>query len=237
MLLLLGDRSSLRVSEVSRELGVSCSTAHRLLAMLHAYGFVEQDGPTRAYQVGPALADLALSAAHRTDRLVEALHPSLLELSRLVNETAHIIVLEGSSCLFVDSVESTQGLRTTGRVGTRYPAYVVSGGKALLAELDGAQLLELFPERDLPALNERSITDRDQLLEELEAIHRQGYATNYRESEMGIAAVAVVQHTASGATPAALAVSAPETRMSEERVADFVSVLKSVTERARQRLP
>lgn len=236
VILMLRTHPSIRASEVGSRLGVSRSTAHRLLATLTAHGLIEQDSQNRTYHVGPALLEIALSAAAQTD-VVRTLHPFLRELSQEVGETAHTVVLEGASCLFADSVESGRALRTTARIGTRYPAYVVSGGKALLAELHRDRLLALFPAPELPALNPRSLTSRDALLAELDQIRERGYATNFGESELGIAAVAVAQRTMSGSVPAALAISAPETRLPRDRVPALVEALMATAERARARLP
>lgn len=236
ILLMFREHASLRPAQISAQLGVSRSTTHRLLAMLLSSGMIERGGETRAYHPGPALAELAVSASRQLD-IVKTLNPLLRELSQSSGETAHVITLEGASCRFVDSVESTQALRTTSRIGTRYPAYVVSGGKALLAQLDGAALLELFPRPDLPALNERSLTSRAKLLTELEQIRVQGYATNFGESELGIAAVAVAVPKHGGGMPLALAVSAPETRLPAERVPELVAKLRAAAERVRMRLP
>jgi IclR family acetate operon transcriptional repressor len=48
LLVMLRDRPLLRVSDAASELGVARSTAHRLLAMLHAYDLVERDPETRS---------------------------------------------------------------------------------------------------------------------------------------------------------------------------------------------
>ncbi|WP_075509353.1 helix-turn-helix domain-containing protein [Mycobacterium ostraviense] len=45
LLLLLGERPEIRLSEATRYLGVASSTAHRLLAMLTYRGFVRRDAP------------------------------------------------------------------------------------------------------------------------------------------------------------------------------------------------
>ncbi|HWI71925.1 MAG TPA: IclR family transcriptional regulator [Baekduia sp.] len=236
VLRMLRDRPSVRVSEAAEELSVARSTAHRLLAMLNAYDIVTQDPDSRAYRPGPLLIELGL-AALRHDDVLAVLHPFLEELSDTVNETAHVIVLEGSNCRFVDSVESKQALRSTARIGVVYPAYLTSGGKALLSELDAKELRHLFPRRRLPQLTERSPATRDELFEELERIREAGYATNFGESEVGIHAVAMIQRTSTGRPAAAMAVSAPEQRFPEDRVPDLVDVLKDVTARASRQLP
>jgi DNA-binding IclR family transcriptional regulator len=236
VLVMLRDRPSIRVSDAASELGVARSTAHRLLAMLHAYDLVEQDHETRSYRAGPVLAELGL-ASLRQDDVLTVLHPFLKELSETVDETAHLIVLDGTNGRFVDSVECRHGLRTTARVGVVYPAYLTSGGKALLAELDDAELRRLYPRRNLPRLTDRAPTTRAELFEELELIRSRGYATNFGSSEVGIHAVGMVQRTSRGAVPAAMAVSAPEQRLPESRVPELVEALRDVTERAKARLP
>lgn len=236
LLRLFRERPSIRVSEAAAELSVARSTAHRLLAMLYAYDIVTQDPESRAYRPGPLLAELGL-ATLRHDDMLTVLHPFLEELSNTVNETAHVIVLEGSNCRFVDSVESRHALRTTARIGVVYPAYLTSGGKALLAELDNDELRRLYPQRRLPQLTERSPASRQQLFQELERIRADGYATNFGESEVGIHAVAMVARTSTGRAATAMAVSAPEQRLPETRVPELVEVLTDITSRASPRLP
>src|ERR1700748_3491272 len=74
ILLLLGERSELRLTEVAVYLGVATSTAHRLLAMLQYRGFMRQDPRTRIYLPGTALTGVALSILQRFD-VREVLHP------------------------------------------------------------------------------------------------------------------------------------------------------------------
>jgi DNA-binding IclR family transcriptional regulator len=67
LLLLLGERPQIRLSEATRYLGVASSTAHRLLAMLTYRGFVRQDPVSKAYLPGPALTGVAFAIFSRID--------------------------------------------------------------------------------------------------------------------------------------------------------------------------
>lgn len=235
LLVMLRDRDAIRVSEAAAELGVARSTAHRLLTMLNAYEVVEQDPASRAYRSGPLLAELGI-AAMRQDDVLAALHPLLEQLSEEVDETVQLMVLEGVNCRFVDSVECRSPVRVTGRIGVVFPAHTTSGGKVLLAQLDLAELKELYPKSKLSARTERSITNRKVLFEELERIREQGYAVSREESTIGIVAVAVAQHTRSGRAPASIAVSAPAQRLPVEREPTIVAALREVAERGARRL-
>jgi DNA-binding IclR family transcriptional regulator len=232
LLVILRDREEIRVSEAAAELGVARSTAHRLLAMLHSYRLVEQ-GQNRAYRVGPVLAEIGLAALRQVDVRAH-IRPFLEQLVNELGETAHLIVREGPNCRFAESVEGTHALRTSARVGISYPIQATSGGKALLAEMTDEEILELFPDEQLPAGH---LHTRTELFKEIEEVRRMGYARNQGESETGIAAVGLVQRTSSGRIVGALAVSAPETRMTEERHKEVLAVLRRVSAEAQRRLP
>src|SRR5512146_164705 len=55
-------RPLLGVSELSREIGLSRSTAHRYVATLARLGYLRQDQVTRKYRLGPRVLDLGFSA-------------------------------------------------------------------------------------------------------------------------------------------------------------------------------
>src|SRR6202035_5818038 len=67
LLLLLGERPEIRLSEATRHLRVAPSTAHRLLASLAYPGFVRQDPVSKAYLPGPSLTGVAFAIFGRLD--------------------------------------------------------------------------------------------------------------------------------------------------------------------------
>ena len=208
VLMLLVGRSEIRLTEVSSHLGVASSTAHRLLAMLQYRGLVRQDPQTKAYRSGPSLDSLAFSVVGRLDVRLRA-RPALEKLNADLRETVHLGRLEGSQVDFVDSIESSQGLRVSGRLGVAMPAHCTSTGKALLAVLDAEQLDALYPGAALPRLTARSIATTKVLKSELIAVRRRGFATSNEEGEEGVVSVAVPL----GAGSFALGVSVPVSRM------------------------
>lgn len=224
-----------RVSEASEVLGIARSTAHRLLAMLQYHGFVRQDPLTKAYLAGRGLIDLGLAAVQGLD--VRALaRPELERLCRELDETVHLVVLDGRSALHVDSVEGTRTLRVGARTGLAVPAHCTASGKALLAELPTDKLRSLIGDAKLEALTPRTITRLSDLERELERVREHGYATSFEESEPGLAAVAASLRGTELHSQAAIGVSAPSLRMTKretQRVAAAVlEATRSLTERA-----
>lgn len=218
VLLLLGERRELRVSEAAARLGIAKSTAHRMLAMLVYHGLALRD-ERRVYRPGAALRQLGGPPGPPPD-LVTAVHPVLRALAAATGETAHLMVLEGNGVRFVDGVEGPQTLRVGTRVGMLLPAHATSGGKALLAELPPDQLAVLYP-HGLPRGAAAGATDYGQLCRDLSAVKRRGYGSNSEESERGVSAVGTVVRDRAGRAVAAIAVAAPASRCPRGRLREL----------------
>lgn len=224
LLLSLLDQQSMTVSDASGMLGVAPSTAHRLLAMLQYRGFVDQDTVTKRYRSGPVLLKLGLTAVRQMDLRRHA-RPILERLSKEIAETVNLVVLQGADVLFVDCVESPRIIRVSSRTGVLLPAHCTAGGKALLADLSRDELRGLYPDAKLSKMTAHSLTRRSRLQQELEEIRARGYATNFGESESGLSAVAVAVRDGQGRPLGALAASAPNPRLADERVEEIAKAL------------
>jgi DNA-binding IclR family transcriptional regulator len=228
LVLMLGERGRVRVTDVSNELNVAPSTAYRLLAALGHYGFVTQDDD-RSYVQGPAYARLRLSSSD-PDTLRLIVSPHLAELSAVTGETTHLMILEGSSIRFIFSAEGPSALRVSSRAGVVLPAHSTSGGKALLAEMSDAELRTLYAD-GIPKTPGSKIKTADDLIKALALVRNQKFAENINESEPGITAVGIALHHHSGAPVAALSISIPTVRYRRDHVADLVTRLRQVAAR------
>ena len=212
---LLQQEGAMRVTDVAARLGVSVSTAHRLLGMLVYRDFAEQL-PDRRYAAGPVLRRGPLQQASVT-RLREVALPHLRRLVDAVGETANAMVLAGSDVRFVATVESEQVLRVGDRTGRTLPAHLSSGGKAVLATLDDEQLAVLLEPLDAAGVA--------RMERELRTIRRRGFAVNDQGTEAGLTAVGVAVPPAGGFTGAALSLAAPSARCSRDRLPIWGSAL------------
>jgi DNA-binding IclR family transcriptional regulator len=235
LLRMLGDRGELTISEASQELGVAPSTAHRLLAMLRYHDFVRQDAGTKAYRPGQALLEIALTATGGLDVRAIA-QPELEALSREVEETVHLVSLDGDSVLFLASVESRRTVRVTSRAGVTMPAHCTAAGKIMLAQLPDDEQLARVAAAPLDAMTERSRTTPDALRRDLRAARKAGFATNFGESEDGLAAVAVAIPAPRIHGPLSITVSAPSDRLDRRSAPEVATVARRAAERIGERL-
>lgn len=100
-------RPILGVSDLSREVGLSRSTAHRYIATLAALGYLQQDQSTRKYRLGPRVLDLGFSAINSME-LREVAAPHLRQLSDETGYTVNMAILDGLDIVYVERSRSAR---------------------------------------------------------------------------------------------------------------------------------
>ena len=188
LLALRGEPDGLSLSEIAARVGLARSTVHRLISALERERLVASASPNGGFRLGPVFASLAVAASRH---FTLAMHPYIASLSRELNETVDLAVLEHDKVLFVDQVAAdTQRLRAVSAVGAVFPAHCTANGKALLAGLSNAEIERLLPEQ-LERLTPHTITSRTKLLEELATVRSDGIGYDLQEHTEGICAVGV----------------------------------------------
>jgi IclR family acetate operon transcriptional repressor len=217
---LLQQEGPMRVTDAAERLGVSGSTAHRLLGMLVYRDFAEQL-PDRRYGPGRLMQHGEMPQA-AVPRLRGVALPHLRRLVNELGETVSLTVLAGSEVRFVATVECDRVLRVGDRTGRALPAHLSSGGKAVLAGLSREELATV-----LEALDEGTAT---RLERELRSVRRRGVAVNDQETESGLTAVGIALRGGIDAPPAAISVAMPSVRYSRDRVPEWAAALQAAAE-------
>lgn len=207
----------LSLSEISERLDLPRSTTHRLLTAMETEEFLMRDQATRKYRLGYRLLYWGKLAQDSID-LRNASLPVLEELVRLTGETAILSVRDGNEGMCLEMVESGYPVRLTMRVGKRLMLHAGASAKVLWAFLPDEELLRILKEIKLVALKPNTITDANEMYEELMKIREQGYAVSFEETDgeaMGLTAP-VYDHT--GRAIAGIGIAAPMSRVSPDRV-------------------
>jgi DNA-binding IclR family transcriptional regulator len=226
VLLLVGERGEVRLSDVVDRLGVEAATASRVLGTLQHRGFLRQDQRTGAYRAGTALAGMASAVLHRFD-VRDTLRPCLGRLHSELAETVHLAQLDGATVRFIDAIESPQPMRASSKVGQSLPAHCTSSGKSMLALLPVEEIRRLYPDERLPTLTPNSLRGRAELEEELSRVARRGYATSNEESEPGVCSVAVALPAGPSPMRLALNVSVLTSRITRVRMRMIAEAVRS----------
>jgi DNA-binding IclR family transcriptional regulator len=167
------------VLELARESGINRSTAWRLLRTLEHHGLVDRDPVTQRYTVG--YGAMSVASAVTDDALVRRVRPLLEALAGRTGESVTLAVAKRFNLVYVDQVDPPN-IMAPSWLHKPLPLHATSGGKAFLAWLRRDERDAILP-RDLPRYTPRTVTDREQLEQELDAVRRAGYALCVREYE------------------------------------------------------
>jgi DNA-binding IclR family transcriptional regulator len=209
----------LSLAKIAQRVELPRSTVHRIVTALEAESLVVPASPSGGYRLGPELARFAASAG---GELRESVRPFIERLRHEADETVDLAVLNRNRVFFIDQVAAPHRLQALSAVGVSLPAHCTAIGKALLAGLTDEQVERLLPER-LPAETANTITDRAELLADLERVRASGVAYDREELTIGISAVGAAIRDAS-VIVAALSIPVPTARFTgqEERLAGML---------------
>jgi DNA-binding IclR family transcriptional regulator len=194
-------------TDLAERLGLARSTVHRILGALEEEGLVASTRTRGAYRLGPEIARMA-DAIRR--EMLARVHPFLQQLSRELNETVDLSVLDGDRVTFLDQVVAPQRLRAVSAVGESFPLHACAPGKAMLAALAPGAVAAILPVR-LPSLTPNTVTSHAALRAELDRVRDSGVGYDREEHTEGICAVGALID-ATDPRPMAISVPMPSQR-------------------------
>lgn len=228
------ERPELRLREIADELDLNKSTVHGILNTLKHYGLVDQDEESQKYRLGLKLLELGSKVVNSLD-VRNVASPIIRDVCAKTGETVHLVIRDGCDVVYIDKEESSQSVRISTSIGSRYPAHCTGVGKALLAYKSREELLHLLPDK-LAKLTERTITDKEELLAHIQEVYQRGYAFDDEENAEGLRCVAAPIMDHRGKAVAAISVAGPSVRMTDERMESLVTVVREAAKQISARL-
>lgn len=215
------------LSEVARNTGLDRATARRLLLTLADLGYVATD--QRKFTLTPRTLELGYAYLSGLS-VPQVARPHLEALSKELNETAALAVLDGDDIVYLALVPSSRPAAVRINIGTRFRAYATSMGRVLLAGLPPADLEDYLGRLRLEPKTRRTVRTVDKLREQIDLVRGQGWALVDAELDEGLRGAAAPVRDRAGGVIAAANVSVHAGRASSEFVRDkyVPSILRTV---------
>jgi len=204
---LSGERRRMNLSEVAAALGVTRSSAYRLLFTLGHMGFVVFDAETKTYTLGPQVLRLGYGYLASRD-LVEVAMPHLVRLRDRTGWSAHLGELHGRDVVYLARVATRRSIASTVHVGTRLPARFTTMGRILLSGLSAGEVRELYRDEPFAGGGNKTVGTLAGLLEQLAADRDAGAVVQNSGYEPGVASIAAAVRDMTGHIVAAINISA-----------------------------
>ncbi|WP_366656821.1 IclR family transcriptional regulator [Fodinicurvata sp. EGI_FJ10296] len=209
------------LSDLAAAAELAPSTVHRLLKSLESRGFAAVDADTGLWCVGIAAFTVG-NAFLRGRSYIAVAQPHMRSLAETTGETINLAVPDHGAALYVAQIESQHMMRVFARMGTWVPLHCSGVGKAILIGLSAEDRSAMIRSRiRLTRLTDRTLTEPEALARDLAAAEARGYAIDDGEHAVGLRCVAAPIFDNAGMPLAAVSVSGPAARVTDERVADM----------------
>ena len=229
-----GNNEGLPLGVIVQLSGFGKGTTHRLLAALVEAGFAFQDPATRRYRLGAGLTLLARIGQRQDVGAVAT--PYLQRIARETSDTVYVSVREGPTAICVGREVGSFPIRTLSlSVGDSRPLGVGSGSLALLASLPDDQV-ELSLRHNEMWFRDFQGYDVAYVRKAITKSRRNGFAYVDGRIVAGMNALGVPVCDRAGHVVAALSLAAISDRVSGDRVADLVKILRKEAVRLGQAL-
>ncbi len=206
-------RSSWGVRELSTHLDFSPATVLRMLQTLKRHDFVSQDPHTKKYRLGNIYYSF-FQTLQNTNPLNQAVVPFLEALREKTRETVHFNVIEGQSRVCAYTLESQQNLKASMPVGNRSPLHAGASSKCLLA-FSSDSFRDNYINSPLASITENTIVNKIQLMDEVEKIRSQGYASSLGERTPGLGSLSAPVLSYKGKLLGGISLAIPEIRFKD----------------------
>lgn len=206
-------QNSAGVTELAGALDLPKSTVFSHLNTLHEEQYVVRE--EGRYKLSHRFLEYG-EHVRRNSELRSTARPELESLAAETDELVNLMIEEFGQGVYVDLAEGEQAVQVDTYEGKRVGLYCTALGKAILSRLPEERVEEILDERPLEPITPNTITDRKELLEELDEVRERGVAFDDEEraEELRCVAAPIVSQ---GTVHGAISVAGPLPRMNGDR--------------------
>jgi len=235
----IGDGNTCRnLSATAAALEINRTTLIRLIHTLANNRMIEEIADGAGYRLGVGLISLGAQAMQGRD-LVQVCQPVLADLCAQTGMSAHMGILDGHDIVYLSRETPNTHLVSNVRAGSRLPAHASSIGRAILAQMDPAQIEATLADAPLAARTSKTPATLQAVLAQAATDRAAGIAWSEGNFEAGIGscAAAILDHQ--GNPVGGLNVSGPQSAFVDEANAgtDHIrTAVKTAADRTSQAL-
>lgn len=216
--------SGLSLTELAAALDAPKSSLFPIVHTLCQAGFLSLNPVTSRYTIGFKAYEVG-NAFLKDDALNAEIQNQMHFITDQCREACFFGELVDGDVFYLFKTDSPEPIRMVASPGKRLPAYSAGLGKALLSGKTRSELEALYPD-GLTPLTPHTITDMDELCDQLEQVRQSGMAYEKEESTPYIQCIAVPIRTGSSQVRAAMSVAVPVFRYDEKKEQMTVMLLK-----------
>lgn len=211
---IIAERGGAGISELIAELDRPKSTVYDHVITLYELGYLVQRDKT--YHISSDFLRIG-DVNRRNMEIYQAASDELEQLAAETGEHASLTVQEHGKAVIIDTEEGTEAIPVNIYNGIVMHMHTAAPGKAILAYLDEDRVSDIIDQHGLVERTENTITDRDELTDELAWIRENNYALDDEERLTGMRSIATPVIDRDDRIQGSLAIYGPTNRIDDER--------------------
>jgi DNA-binding IclR family transcriptional regulator len=216
--------SGARLIDLTRAVGLTRPTTHRIVQGLIAEMMVVQNARTKRYQLGPLIFELGLATTQRSI-VPEVCRPAVRRLAELTQDTVYLVVRSGFDIVCLDRAEGSYPIRAvTLDIGGRRPLGFGAGGVALLATFPNEEVRQVI-DHHCGATPAYDGVTAEMLWSAVADARREGCGRNQEAMSPGIRGIGAAIPTEGDRAFAAISIASIAERMTKQRFQELRSLL------------
>ena len=198
------------ITEISKSLGLSKGTVHRLISTLKERDFAYQSSNTELYRLSYKILYLYNCISNNID-MFKVSRPIIRKFADKVDATVHLATLDEkrSNIVYIDRIEPMNSQKLfvmSSRVGKKAPCYCTAAGKMLLSQYSDDEIRDIMKGEEYKTYTDKTIKNIDEFLEEIHKVRKQGYALDENEYDHGIICISIPIYNSNGKIDFAMSV-------------------------------
>ncbi len=218
-------------TELSIKLGMHKSTTSRLIKLLVATNFLQQNPVTKKYMLGRSAQKIGNATTRSLDsRLLASAQPCLTELSQQTGESVALELLAGTNVVLAMHVEGPSHIRFNFQQGELLPINVAAGAKVILAH-STPEFLDICLQQPFERFNNNTIVSKKDYRRLLLEVRQTGIAYDRGERYQDTHAIAVPIINPDGPPKVAVVIAGPAFRLNDQFLKSVVTPLRRTSEK------
>lgn len=180
----------LSFTEISNETSIAKGTLSPILRTLVDEKMIYLNKEKAKYIIGTQIFKLGSYFKDNMD-MINMISHYMEDIVDECNEICQLGLLEERNVLYIEKVEPVRSIKLESNVGKTLPASVTALGKSLLSKYKSDEIRKLYEGIDLPKLTDRTITDIEMLIEQVDEVREEQVSYEYGESNDQVTCMAV----------------------------------------------
>lgn len=179
------------LSQISKKLDIPVGTLSPILQTLQENNYISCKD--KNYYLSKQILKLSLSIKNENSAF-ELIKKHMKNIRNLTHQTCQMGILKEENVLYVEKIDGDNLVQLKSFIGTSYPAYATSLGKALLSNKNKKELEKLYPQ-NFNKITENTLNNIDELYKQIKQIQKEKIAIESGEMNPQIECMAIsIEH-------------------------------------------